>query len=109
MAMRPSEGGALHWSARSGNRASGRVSEWLVAVFCLGVVLFSPLLIRIFDRGVHVDVFGVPLLFFYLFCAWAVLVGLVACVMERQSRNDTPGPRTTEAARTQPNPEEQGR
>ena len=99
MAMRPG-GGTLRWPARSGSRDGGRVSEWLVAVFCLGVVLFSPLLLQIFNRGVHSDVLGIPLLFFYLFSAWAVLVGLIAWAMERQSRNDTPGPPTAEAART---------
>ncbi len=50
--MRPSESGAPHWPARSGYRANGRVSEWLVAIFCLGVMLFSPLAPDIFNRGI---------------------------------------------------------
>lgn len=109
MATRTSEGGAPHWPARSGNRASGRGSEWLVAIFCLGVILFSPLFLRIFDGDVHVYVFGVPLLYFYLFSAWAILVGLIAWVMEHESQNDIPGPRTVEAARSLPIREDQGR
>ncbi|MBK8210994.1 MAG: hypothetical protein IPK78_14600 [Rhodospirillales bacterium] len=107
--MRPSESGAPHWPARSGYRANGRVSEWLVAIFCLGVMLFSPLLLTIFNRGIHTDILGIPLLVFYLFSAWALLVGLIAWAMERQSRNDMPSPRTVEAAGTLPDREEQRR
>jgi Na+/H+-dicarboxylate symporter len=60
-----------------------RIGERLIAIFCLGLVLFSPLVIDIFDRGPQVRVFGSPLLYFYLFAAWAVMIGLLAWVLER--------------------------
>jgi hypothetical protein len=99
MSKAPSDGD-LRWPGRGGNRAGNRIGEWLVAICCLGVVLFSPLTIRIFDRGIDVDVFGIPLLFFYLFTAWAGLVGLIAWVME--SRSDARRQRTVEPPRPRP-------
>src|SRR5512144_2990149 len=62
-----------------------RIGERLIAIFCLGLVLFSPLVIDIFDRGPQVRVFGTPLLYFYLFSAWAAMIGLLAWVLERTS------------------------
>lgn len=66
-------------------RDQNRDSERLGALFLLGLVLFNPLLIRIFDGGAHVAVFGIPLLYLYLFIGWAVLIGLMAVVTERTS------------------------
>jgi|GEM_PF-851640 hypothetical protein len=64
-------------------RPSGntRHEDALFAVFVLGVVLFSPLVIGIFDRGADATVLGVPLLFAFLFTAWAALVCLVAIIV----------------------------
>ena len=62
-----------------------RGGERLIAIFCLGVVLFSPLVIGIFDRGAGVGIFGVPLLYFYLFAGWALLIVLLASVIERSA------------------------
>ncbi len=62
-----------------------RIGGRLIAIFCLGLVLFSPLVIDIFDRGPGVRLFGVPLLYFYLFASWAVLIALLAWVLERPS------------------------
>lgn len=62
-----------------------RINERLIAIFCLGVVLLSPLVIDIFDRGPQVRVFGLPLLYFYLFASWAVLIALLEWVLERPS------------------------
>jgi hypothetical protein len=53
----------------------------LVALFVLGCVLFSVTVLGIFGRGG--TVLGVPLLYVYLFGAWAVLVALMAIVVER--------------------------
>jgi hypothetical protein len=44
-------------------RDQNRDGERLGAVFLLGLVLFDPLLIQIFDGGADVAVFGVPLVF----------------------------------------------
>ena len=53
----------------------------LVAVFLLGVLLFNYPLLALFNRTVLV--FGVPLLYAYIFAAWALLIGLAALVVER--------------------------
>ena len=66
-------------------RDQNRDGARLGAVFLLGLVLFNPLLIQIFDGGADVAVFGVPLLYLYLFVGWAVLIGLMAVVTERTS------------------------
>lgn len=50
--------------------------ERLVGAFLLGLALFNPPILTIFGQGG--DVGGVPLLFFYLFVAWAALIALMA-------------------------------
>ena len=53
----------------------------LVVVFLLGILLFNYPLLALFNRTVLV--FGVPLLYAYIFAAWALLIGLSALVVER--------------------------
>jgi hypothetical protein len=53
----------------------------LVAVFLLGALLFNYPLLALFNRTVLVA--GVPLLYAYIFAAWALLIGLAALVVER--------------------------
>jgi hypothetical protein len=48
----------------------------MVAVAALSVLLFGFPLMALFD--VNVRVLGVPLLWAYLFIAWAVVIGVVA-------------------------------
>lgn len=83
-------------------RDQNRDGERLGAVFLLGLILFNPLLIQIFDGGANVAAFGVPLLYLYLFVGWAVLIGLMAVVTERTSADAG----TTREARS-PHPEDQ--
>lgn len=52
----------------------------LVALFLFGAVAFSPPLLQVF--GVPVTLFGLPLIYVYLFVGWAVLIGLVAWYVE---------------------------
>ena len=52
----------------------------LAAVFLLGCALLDYPLLSLFDRSG--EVFGVPLLYAYLFAAWAVLIALMAAVIE---------------------------
>ena len=59
-----------------------RLGERLIAIFFLGTILFSPLFMRLFDRGLDTRVFGVPLLFLYLFGGWALLIALLAFAIE---------------------------
>jgi len=56
----------------------------MAALFLLGMALFNPPLLEVFDVGGDVVVAGIPLLFFYLFLAWAALVVLMAFVVERR-------------------------
>ena len=56
--------------------------ERLVAVFLCGCVLFNYPLLSLFDRGVAF--FGIPVLFAYVFAAWAGLIAVMAWVIERR-------------------------
>ena len=46
-----------------------------VALFLFGVILFSPLLIAVVDVS-GASVFGIPLLYAYLFASWALLIAM---------------------------------
>ncbi|MFO1152188.1 MAG: hypothetical protein U1E42_00790 [Rhodospirillales bacterium] len=76
----------------------GRYGQALVAVFLLGVVLFHPLVLDVFDLLVSAPgargpierpamLFGMPLLYVYVFFAWALIIALLALVVERASRH----------------------
>ena len=52
----------------------------LIALFILGCVLFNYPILSLFN--VAADAFGVPVLYAYIFAAWAVLVGLMALAVE---------------------------
>jgi hypothetical protein len=47
-----------------------------VALFLLAVLAFSPFVLSIFN--VPAFLFGIPLLYVYLFLAWAVVIALLA-------------------------------
>ena len=53
----------------------------LVAVFLLGALLFNYPLLSLFNRTAYVA--GIPALYFYIFGAWALLIGLAALIVER--------------------------
>jgi hypothetical protein len=67
-----------------GRRDDDQLTPRLVAIAVLGFLLFVPPLLSLFDRPIMV--FGVPLLWVYLFGAWAAVVGLVAAVVHRSTR-----------------------
>jgi hypothetical protein len=55
----------------------------LAALFLLGALLFNyPLLGLFADAG---RVFGIPVLYVYVFAAWALLVALMALVVEKRN------------------------
>jgi hypothetical protein len=54
----------------------------LVAVFLLGCVLFNYPLLSLFNKPA--EIFDVPLLYIYIFAAWALLIGLMAYVIEKR-------------------------
>jgi hypothetical protein len=56
-------------------------SARLVALFLLGALLFNYPLLAVFNRAA--EVFGIPVLYAYIFFAWALLIGLLALVVER--------------------------
>ena len=58
-----------------------RKGERLVGLFLLGCLLFNFPLLALFN--VQARVFGIPLLYAYLFAAWGLLIALVAAIMER--------------------------
>ncbi len=54
--------------------------ERLIAVFLLGCLLFNYPLLDLFNSDA--EVFGIPLLFAYIFAAWMLLIGLMAWIVE---------------------------
>lgn len=60
-----------------------RTHERLVALFLLGVLLFTPPLLALFNNANRV--FGLPALYLYLFVAWAAVIGLAALAVERMT------------------------
>ncbi len=63
------------------NRSS-LTAQRLAALFLLGCVLFNWPLLALFNRSAMV--FGIPLLYAFIFGGWALLIGLVAFVAERR-------------------------
>ena len=61
-------------------RRPGVRGEGLLFLFLIGVFLFNPPLLSIFD--IPEQLFGVPLLYVYLFACWGALLLLVAFIME---------------------------
>jgi hypothetical protein len=57
--------------------------ERLVAAFLCGCLLFNYPLLSLFDSGG--SLFGVPLLYAYVFFAWAGLIAMMAWIIEGQS------------------------
>jgi predicted permease len=54
--------------------------ERLIAVFLLGCLLFNYPLLDLFNSDAKV--YGIPLLFAYIFAAWMLLIGLMAWIVE---------------------------
>lgn len=63
------------------NRPSSR-GQRLVALFALGLLLLNYPLINLFAGSAQV--FGIPLLYAYVFTVWALLIALVALVVEKR-------------------------
>jgi hypothetical protein len=62
----------------------GVKGQRLVALFLLGLLLFNYPLLDLFAGPGHV--FGIPQLYVYVFAVWALLLALMALVVEK--RND---------------------
>jgi len=59
-------------------------SNRLFAAFLVGVALFTPPMIAIFGHGGSIN--GIPLLFLYLFGAWAALAAVLAVIVANGTR-----------------------
>ena len=57
-------------------------AQRLAALFLLGCALFNYPLLALFNRPV--EVFGVPLLYAFLFGGWLLLIVLMALTIERR-------------------------
>lgn len=65
-------------------RDPGRERRWLTGVFLFGCLLFSyPLLALV---NVATSIGGIPLVYAYLFVAWAGLIALIAAATRRSRR-----------------------
>jgi hypothetical protein len=56
-------------------------NQRLAAVFLLGLALFNYPVLALFNRAA--EVFGIPVLYAFIFVSWAALIGLLALVVER--------------------------
>ena len=57
-------------------------NERLIALCLLGWLLFNYPMLALFNRATLV--LGIPLLYAYVFAAWAALIALIALVVRRQ-------------------------
>jgi hypothetical protein len=57
----------------------------LAALFLLGCLLFNYPLLQLFSRDGAI--LGIPLIYCYVFGAWAALIGLMALVVEHRGRD----------------------
>lgn len=72
---------------RPGARGEDRAHEWSLALFLAGIVAFTPPLLMVFDR--KGTVFGLPVLYLYLFACWALLVALAGRIAVRRRRRSS--------------------
>ncbi len=62
-------------------KRSGITGQRLAAIFLMGCILLNYPILSLFTRPGGIA--GIPLLYVYLFGAWALLIGLMALVIER--------------------------
>lgn len=72
----------------------GLRGERLVALFLLGWMAFNPPILGLF--GVPTTVLGLPLLYLYLFAAWAAVILLAGLAVSR--REEEPPPAAADGA-----------
>lgn len=74
-------------NAPRARRREGRMHERSLALFAAAIVAFTPPLLMVFDR--KVTVFGLPLLYLYLFAVWGALIVLAGRNAMRWRRRTT--------------------
>ena len=65
-------------------KGSGKTGDRTAALFLLGVLALNAPILSLFSTGG--DVFGAPVLYVYLFAAWAALIALMALTTRSGSR-----------------------
>lgn len=68
----------------------GERHQRLVAIFALGLMLFLPPVLLVFNRPVLAA--GVPILYLFLFLAWGVIIALGALATRRLDWHGEPAP-----------------
>ena len=61
----------------------GPTKEKTIGLFLLGLILFNPPFLNIFNSDQQATIFDIPLLYIYLFAAWLGLIILVAVTAAR--------------------------
>ena len=74
--------GSAGQGGRDASVAARRKGPRLVALFLAGALMFNYPLLALFDRAD--TAFGIPVLYVYIFGAWALLIALLALVVERK-------------------------
>jgi hypothetical protein len=64
----------------------GITTERLLALVLLGIVAFTPPFLGIFNTPRLI--FGIPILYLYLFAVWGLLIGLVALTVRHPDDDD---------------------
>lgn len=59
----------------------GMTGQRLAAIFLLGCILLNYPILFLFNRPSEIA--GIPLLYAYIFGAWALLIGLMVLIIER--------------------------
>ncbi len=59
------------------------IGERWMALFLVGVLAFSPPLLLVFN--VRATLFGLPVLYLYLFSVWAVVIAFSAAIAARSA------------------------
>jgi hypothetical protein len=57
------------------------MNQRLVALFVIGCLLFSYPLLALFNH--QGEIFGIPVLFAYLFIGWAAFIVLLYCIVRK--------------------------
>lgn len=65
---------------------NGLRGEKLLWIFCLALLLISYPILTIFN--VRVMVWGIPLLYMYIFLAWLLIIVFIFMVIGRRRRSD---------------------
>ena len=66
----------------NGMRPPNFDNQRFIAIFILGAVLFNYPILSLFNQAG--SLFGIPLLYVYIFAAWAGVIGLVVWIVERR-------------------------